>query len=161
MCYTLYVYVWLCHCMPVYVWLYCVCVTVCLCMYLYVRGSVIAKIVGHNVIEHKIFVQHVPVWVKEELFNGKKLTDIINTKHENIRYLPGCIIPYNVVCSQSYLLFNTAVCISDVTVFKLKLKTAGFKVEPRNRTKTAVFWRLCDGFLEFQKWPSPITGLQQ
>jgi len=61
------------------------------------RGSVIAKIVGRNVIEHSIFVQHVPVWVKEELFNGKKLTEIINTRHENIRYLPGCIIPYNVV----------------------------------------------------------------
>jgi len=58
---------------------------------------VIAKIVGRNVIEHSIFVQHVPVWVKEELFNGKKLTEIINTRHENIRYLPGCIIPYNVV----------------------------------------------------------------
>jgi glycerol-3-phosphate dehydrogenase (NAD+) len=61
------------------------------------RGSVIAKIVGHNVIAHSIFAQHVPLWVYEEMFNGKKLTEIINTKHENIKYLPGCIIPYNVV----------------------------------------------------------------
>ena len=66
----------------------------------------IAKIVGRNVIEHSIFVQHVPVWVKEELFNGKKLTEIINTRHENIRYLPGCIIPYNVVSSHSHLLLS-------------------------------------------------------
>jgi len=53
-----------------------------------------------------MFVQHVPVWVKEELFNGKKLTEIINTKHENIKYLPGCIIPYNVVCSVTPRLSN-------------------------------------------------------
>jgi len=72
-----------------------VCTLVCVCD----RGSVIAKIVGRNVIEHPIFVQHVPVWVKEELFNGRKLTEIINNKHENIKYLPGCIIPYNVVCN--------------------------------------------------------------
>jgi len=77
--------------------LYCVHVCVYVCVRVCERGSVIAKIVGRNVIEHSIFVQHVPVWVKEELFNGKKLTEIINTRHENIKYLPGCIIPYNVV----------------------------------------------------------------
>jgi len=72
-----------------------------------VRGSVIAKIVGRNVIEHKMFVQHVPLWVKEELFNGKKLTDIINSRHENIKYLPGCVIPFNVVSpALSYPLAN-------------------------------------------------------
>jgi len=65
---------------------------------LFTRGSVIAKIVGHNVIKHSIFAQHIPLWVHEELFNGKKLTEIINTRHENIKYLPGCMIPYNVVC---------------------------------------------------------------
>jgi len=73
------------------------CARVYVCVRVCERGSVIAKIVGRNVIEHSIFVQHVPVWVKEELFNGKKLTEIINTRHENIKYLPGCIIPYNVV----------------------------------------------------------------
>ena len=80
-------------------------------MDVYDRGSVIAKIVGRNVIEHSIFVQHVPVWVKEELFNGKKLTEIINTKHENIKYLPGCIIPYNVVMYYSVL---TLICNKSV-----------------------------------------------
>ena len=71
-----------------------------LCLSVCVRGSVIAKIIGHNVIEHHIFVQHVPLWVNEELFNGKKITEIINTRHENIKYLPGCIIPFNVVPTQ-------------------------------------------------------------
>jgi len=86
---------------------------ICVCMY--VRGSVIAKIIGHNVIEHHIFVQHVPLWVNEELFNGKKITEILNTRHENIKYLPGCIIPFNVVCTlchrlMSQLFFSVLQC---------------------------------------------------
>jgi glycerol-3-phosphate dehydrogenase (NAD+) len=77
-------------------------------------GSVIAKIVGHNVIQHPMFVQHVPLWVYEELFNGKKLTDIINTKHENIKYLPGCIIPYNVVALAN---LDVATYDADILIF--------------------------------------------
>ncbi|CAG9533314.1 unnamed protein product [Cercopithifilaria johnstoni] len=29
------------------------------------------------------------MWVHEEIVNGIKLTEIINTEHENVRYLPG------------------------------------------------------------------------
>lgn len=29
------------------------------------------------------------MWVFEEIVNGEKLSDIINTKHENVKYLPG------------------------------------------------------------------------
>jgi glycerol-3-phosphate dehydrogenase (NAD+) len=61
-------------------------------------GSVIAKIVGFNVLCHgDEFVQRVPMYVYEELVDGKKLTDIINTQHENVKYLPGCRLPDNVV----------------------------------------------------------------
>lgn len=60
-------------------------------------GSVIAKIIGHNVLQDSVFYHHIPLWVNDELFNGRKLTDIINSKHENIKYLPGCQIPANVV----------------------------------------------------------------
>ena len=28
-----------------------------------------------------------------------------------------------------------------------------------NRNRTAVFWQPCDGFLEFQKWLSPVTNV--
>ena len=31
------------------------------------------------------------------MVNGEKLTDIINTKHENVKYLPGVQLPTNVV----------------------------------------------------------------
>lgn len=37
------------------------------------------------------------MYVYEELINGKKLTEIINETHENVKYLPGKQLPPNVV----------------------------------------------------------------
>ena len=37
------------------------------------------------------------MYVYEEIVNGKKLTEIINTEHENVKYLPGHKLPANVV----------------------------------------------------------------
>ena len=37
------------------------------------------------------------MWVFEEEVNGRKLTEIINTEHENVKYLPGRALPENVV----------------------------------------------------------------
>ncbi|KAI9317427.1 glycerol-3-phosphate dehydrogenase [NAD+] [Dichotomocladium elegans] len=61
-------------------------------------GSAIAKIVGENAVQHStVFERHVRQWVFEETINGEKLTDIINTKHENVKYLKGVKLPHNVV----------------------------------------------------------------
>jgi len=63
------------------------------------RGSVVAKVVGYNVLARpEKYVREVPMYVYEEMIDGRKLTDIINTQHENVKYLPGCILPENVVC---------------------------------------------------------------
>uniref|UniRef100_A0ACB8G1C0 Glycerol-3-phosphate dehydrogenase n=1 Tax=Sphaerodactylus townsendi TaxID=933632 RepID=A0ACB8G1C0_9SAUR len=37
------------------------------------------------------------MWVFEEIINGRKLTDIINQDHENVKYLPGHKLTPNVV----------------------------------------------------------------
>ena len=37
------------------------------------------------------------MYVYEEMINGRKLTEIINTDHENVKYLPGHKLPSNVV----------------------------------------------------------------
>ncbi|XP_048882491.1 glycerol-3-phosphate dehydrogenase 1-like protein [Brienomyrus brachyistius] len=60
-------------------------------------GSAIARIVGSNVRELQRFATTVKMWVYEENVNGRKLTDIINTDHENVKYLPGYKLPENVV----------------------------------------------------------------
>ncbi|WWD17462.1 glycerol-3-phosphate dehydrogenase (NAD(+)) [Kwoniella shandongensis] len=62
-------------------------------------GSAIARLAGLNVSKHTdVFDDsRVPIWVFEEDFEGKKLTEIINESHENKKYLPGIQLPENVV----------------------------------------------------------------
>ncbi|GCC37012.1 glycerol-3-phosphate dehydrogenase [NAD(+)], cytoplasmic-like isoform X1 [Chiloscyllium punctatum] len=77
-------------------------------------GSVIGKIIGENAAENKMFDSTVYMWVFEELVNGRKLTEIINTEHENVKYLPGCKLPANVVAVPGLL---DAARDADILVF--------------------------------------------
>ena len=62
-------------------------------------ASTIAMIIGDNVQKLEHFENQVNMWVFEETVNHKKLTEIINETHENVKYLPGFKIPSNVVAS--------------------------------------------------------------
>jgi glycerol-3-phosphate dehydrogenase len=67
---------------------------------IFCRGSAIAKIIGNNVVNFpERFEEKVSMWVFEELVDGKKLTEIINETHENVKYLPNHKLPSNVVSS--------------------------------------------------------------
>lgn len=70
------------------------------------RGSAIAKIVGSNTAKYATFEDTVNMWVFEEMVNGRKLTEIINTEHENVKYLPGHKLPANVVWHTCVLLLE-------------------------------------------------------
>ncbi|KAH8391414.1 hypothetical protein KR200_011715 [Drosophila serrata] len=61
-------------------------------------GSAIAKIVGANASALPEFEERVTMFVYEELIDGKKLTEIINETHENVKYLKGHKLPPNVPC---------------------------------------------------------------
>uniref|UniRef100_A0A7J8JF19 Glycerol-3-phosphate dehydrogenase [NAD(+)] n=1 Tax=Rousettus aegyptiacus TaxID=9407 RepID=A0A7J8JF19_ROUAE len=63
-------------------------------------GSAIAKIVGRNAAQLAHFDPRVTMWVFEEDIGGRKLTEIINTQHENVKYLPGHKLPHNVFISK-------------------------------------------------------------
>ena len=61
-------------------------------------GSAIARIVGQTTKAYSNeFDPTVRMWVFEEMVNGEKLSEIINTRHENVKYLPGKILPDNIV----------------------------------------------------------------
>merc|ERR1712003_153075 len=64
-------------------------------------GSAIARIVGANVKENvnSDVDPEVRMWVFEEEVGNppRKLTEIINEQHENVKYLPGFPLPENVV----------------------------------------------------------------
>uniref|UniRef100_A0A668U8H8 Glycerol-3-phosphate dehydrogenase [NAD(+)] n=1 Tax=Oreochromis aureus TaxID=47969 RepID=A0A668U8H8_OREAU len=66
-------------------------------VYMKQQGSAIARIVGNNARTLQHIATTVKMWVFEENINGRKLSDIINTEHENVKYLPGYKLPENVV----------------------------------------------------------------
>ena len=76
------------------------------------RGSSISKIIGAKCACDDEFDSTVNMYVYEEIIGGEKLTEIINTKHENVKYLPGHKLPENVVC---------ALLLSQILILNLKI----------------------------------------
>ena len=66
----------------------------------------VAKIIGNNVLGKSAYTKTVSMYVHEEVVNGEKLSDIINLKHENTKYLPGCRLPDNVVCTTFCMMWS-------------------------------------------------------
>lgn len=63
-------------------------------------GTAVAKIVAENCGEKPdIFEKQVSMWVFQEQIGDRNLTDIINTKHENVKYLPDITLPKNLVAN--------------------------------------------------------------
>ncbi|XP_053497665.1 glycerol-3-phosphate dehydrogenase 1c isoform X1 [Ictalurus furcatus] len=77
-------------------------------------GSAISRIIGQNVKASNRFAPLVNMWVFEELINGRKLTDIINKEHENVKYLPGHKLPKNVIAVPD---ITEAIDGADILVF--------------------------------------------
>ncbi|XP_020609355.1 uncharacterized protein LOC110047940 [Orbicella faveolata] len=95
-------------------------------------GSVISRIVGANVKDHpNLFQEEVQMYVYEELVEGKKLTEIINTEHENVKYLKGFKLPENIKATPDVV---TAAKDADILVFVVPHQVNNFyfyTVEPR------------------------------
>ncbi|CAL1536750.1 unnamed protein product [Lymnaea stagnalis] len=80
-------------------------------------GSAIAKIVGQNVLAHEdVFEPEIFMYVYEEIVNGQKLTEIINSEHENVKYLPDIKLPPNVIAVPDVV---KACMNADVLIFVL------------------------------------------
>ncbi|CRG97731.1 glycerol-3-phosphate dehydrogenase, putative [Plasmodium gallinaceum] len=60
-------------------------------------ASAISKVVGTNAQNNYLFENEVKIWVRDEVFDGEKMEDIINQKHENLKYLKGVALPHNIV----------------------------------------------------------------
>eukprot|EP00438_Fugacium_kawagutii_P025360 Skav236522 [mRNA] locus=scaffold78:989127:1009985:- [translate_table: standard] len=58
-------------------------------------SGAIAKIIARNCQRRAEFQKQVEMWVHEEEVDGRKLTEIINSDHENVKYLPGIELPHN------------------------------------------------------------------
>jgi glycerol-3-phosphate dehydrogenase (NAD+) len=76
----------------------------------------IARIVGANCKRNPTLVDEVRMWVYEETVNGRKLTDIINEEHENVKYMPGVKLPPNLIADPDLV---STVRDADVLIFCL------------------------------------------
>lgn len=80
-------------------------------------GTTIAKVLAENAATRpNLFKHNVYMWVHQELIEGKKLTDIINETHENVKYLPGVKLPPNLVAEPDIV---QAAENADLLVFNL------------------------------------------
>ncbi|KAF7563298.1 hypothetical protein G7046_g839 [Stylonectria norvegica] len=95
-------------------------------------GSTIAKIVAENTrANSNVFEEEVQMWVFEEEVTiskdskhydasigekPQKLTEVINTRHENVKYLPDIALPTNIVANPSIV---DAVKDSTILIFNL------------------------------------------
>jgi glycerol-3-phosphate dehydrogenase (NAD+) len=60
-------------------------------------GSAASTIIGRNAKRLALFNPTVRMWCFEEMVDGKKLSETINTTHVNVKYLPRHTLPENVV----------------------------------------------------------------
>ena len=60
-------------------------------------GTTAARVIAENVVNLSDFDNTVKMWVFDEKVNGESLVKIINTAHENVKYLPGYPLPTNIV----------------------------------------------------------------
>ncbi|KAG0667983.1 glycerol-3-phosphate dehydrogenase [Maudiozyma exigua] len=80
-------------------------------------GTTIAKVVAENTVQNPhLFNKDVNMWVFEEMIDGEKLTEIINTRHQNVKYLPGIDLPHNLIANPSLL---DSVEGADILVFNV------------------------------------------
>ncbi|KAG5672269.1 hypothetical protein PVAND_002409 [Polypedilum vanderplanki] len=108
-------------------------------------GSAIAKIVGKNVEKLSQFENRVNMYVYEEMVNGKKLSEIINETHENVKYLPNHKLPTTIIAVPDLL---KAVEDADILIFVIPhqfVKNVGNQLAGKIKN-TAIALSLIKGF---------------
>ncbi|KMZ05080.1 uncharacterized protein LOC6729085 isoform X2 [Drosophila simulans] len=81
-------------------------------------GSAIAAVVSNNVLEGD-FDSRVHLYVYDEMIGDTALSEIINTRHENVKYLPGIKLPNNLIAVNDLL---EAAQNADILVFSTPLE---------------------------------------
>ncbi|EAN33546.1 glycerol-3-phosphate dehydrogenase (NAD(+)) [Theileria parva strain Muguga] len=75
-------------------------------------GTAAAKVISENTPKFNLFNPTVRMWVLEELVEGVKLSELINTTHENKKYLPGIKLPNNLLAVP-----DLNECVKDTDLF--------------------------------------------
>lgn len=94
------------------------------------------------------------MYVFEEMINGKKLTEIINETHENVKYLPGHKLPENIVSVSHSIRYQLFIFLVFVLWKEKKMRR---KMIKRHQQQNTGFYVADDIFLF---WGFTITWIQ-
>lgn len=95
-------------------------------------GTAVSKIIGENTKKLKIFHPNVKMYVKEEIVDNEKLTDIINTRKENVKYMKGMKIPDNILAVSD---LNDVIEDADLIVFVVPHQYLNNVLDEINKSK--------------------------
>ncbi|OAG28830.1 glycerol-3-phosphate dehydrogenase (NAD+) [Nematocida displodere] len=90
-------------------------------------GTAIAKLIGENVQKLKEYNNDVTLWIFEEKVGERNLSEIINTEHQNVKYMPDVLLPANVM---AVTCLKEAVVDADVLVFVVPHEFLETTIEP-------------------------------
>ncbi|KAL9925021.1 glycerol-3-phosphate dehydrogenase [NAD(+)], cytoplasmic-like [Glossina fuscipes fuscipes] len=76
----------------------------------FVRGTAVAKVVAENAARLEDVENRVNLFVYDEIFEGKRLSETINQHHINSKYLPYVKLPENLVRSKCIIVKNIILC---------------------------------------------------
>ncbi|ALC41324.1 CG3215 [Drosophila busckii] len=79
-------------------------------------ATTIARNVGNNALTSQFLEPTVLMYVYEEYIEGRKLTEIINTTHINVKYMPDYVLPTNVVALDDVV---TTARDADILIFAI------------------------------------------
>lgn len=105
-------------------------------------GTTVAKLIAENVGKLDDFDKEVIMWVYEEIHENRKISEDINTRHINPKYLPGVQLPHN-IRGRTTLEFEDI----DVFVFCLPHQFVGMLRDVRFK-QGAFGINLCKGLIE-------------
>ncbi|KAI4292067.1 glycerol-3-phosphate dehydrogenase (NAD+) [Pancytospora philotis] len=105
-------------------------------------GTTVAKLVAENVARLDEFSDEVVLWVYEEEYEGNKLSEDINLRHANPKYLPGVALPHNIV-GRTRFEFDDI----DVLLFCLPHQFIG-KLKETKLKAGVIAVNLCKGLIE-------------
>lgn len=88
-------------------------------------GTAVARLLAMNAAESSIFDNNVRMWGHHEMYEGRSLNVVINSKRENPRYLPGVHLPENLTAVDDIC----SLADSDVLVFVVPHQFVGV-IEP-------------------------------
>lgn len=80
-------------------------------------GTAVAKLIAENVSNSDAYDEKVQLYVHEEIFEGEKLSEVINRDHINPKYLPHVKVPQNI---EAIPCIQKAVHNAEILIFVLR-----------------------------------------